>query len=176
MHPGSLPSQNRLTCMIHFCPLYVRVSMVGGAGRLQDRLTCLIQCLPPWLRFAQCLRKFWDSGNAMPHLLNAGKYSTVFLMVAFAGLYSLARGGIPPFSEGFVFTGKPGGMWDMADIEREKGGVGGGTKRWRWSGARLTGREGGGTWVGGKANCGKELLFNISAHSFLLLSHQSALT
>ncbi|XP_061115447.1 solute carrier family 53 member 1-like [Conger conger] len=60
-------------------------------GRLQDRLTCLIQCLPPWLRFTQCLRKFWDSGNATPHLLNAGKYSTVFLMVAFAGLYSLAR-------------------------------------------------------------------------------------
>ncbi|XP_064153589.1 solute carrier family 53 member 1-like [Anguilla rostrata] len=58
---------------------------------LQHRLTYLIQCLPPWLRFAQCLRKFWDSGEAMPHLLNAGKYSTVFLMVTFAGLYSLTR-------------------------------------------------------------------------------------
>ncbi|KAJ8397162.1 hypothetical protein AAFF_G00010160 [Aldrovandia affinis] len=60
-------------------------------GQPQDRLMCLIQCFPPWLRFTQCLRRFWDSGDAMPHLLNAGKYSTVFLMVAFAGLYSMAR-------------------------------------------------------------------------------------
>lgn len=52
---------------------------------------CLIQCFPPWLRFAQCLRHFWDSGNKV-HLLNAGKYSTVFLMVTFAGLYNNARG------------------------------------------------------------------------------------
>ncbi|XP_053336509.1 xenotropic and polytropic retrovirus receptor 1-like [Clarias gariepinus] len=51
---------------------------------------CLIQCFPPWLRFAQCLRHFWDSGNTV-HLLNAGKYSTVFLMVTFAGLYNTAR-------------------------------------------------------------------------------------
>ncbi|KAI5088200.1 xenotropic and polytropic retrovirus receptor 1, partial [Silurus meridionalis] len=53
-------------------------------------VVCLIQCFPPWLRFAQCLRLFWDSGNTA-HLLNAGKYSTVFLMVVFAGLYNAAR-------------------------------------------------------------------------------------
>ncbi|XP_057175678.1 xenotropic and polytropic retrovirus receptor 1 homolog [Triplophysa rosa] len=51
---------------------------------------CLIQCFPPWLRFAQCLRCFWDTGH-MLHLLNAGKYFTVFLMVTFAGLYNMAR-------------------------------------------------------------------------------------
>ncbi|XP_037387777.1 xenotropic and polytropic retrovirus receptor 1-like [Pygocentrus nattereri] len=52
---------------------------------------CLIQCFPPWLRFTQCLRCFWDSGRTL-HLLNAGKYSTVFLMVTFAGLYNIAKG------------------------------------------------------------------------------------
>ncbi|KAF5904812.1 xenotropic and polytropic retrovirus receptor 1, partial [Clarias magur] len=59
---------------------------------------CLIQCFPPWLRFAQCLRHFWDTGNTV-HLLNAGKYSTVFLMVTFAGLYNTARGKSDPAME-----------------------------------------------------------------------------
>ncbi|XP_076854615.1 xenotropic and polytropic retrovirus receptor 1 homolog [Brachyhypopomus gauderio] len=52
--------------------------------------TCLIQCFPPWLRFAQCVRNFWNSRNSV-HLLNSVKYSTVFLMVTFAGLYNTAR-------------------------------------------------------------------------------------
>ncbi|XP_022523123.2 xenotropic and polytropic retrovirus receptor 1 homolog [Astyanax mexicanus] len=53
-------------------------------------VTCLIQCFPPWLRFTQCLRQYWDSNNTL-HLLNAGKYSTVLLMVTFASLYNAAR-------------------------------------------------------------------------------------
>uniref|UniRef100_A0AAY4EXS3 Uncharacterized protein n=1 Tax=Denticeps clupeoides TaxID=299321 RepID=A0AAY4EXS3_9TELE len=60
------------------CELYPRAVM------------CLIQCFPPWLRFAQCLRCFWDSGNST-HIFNAGKYSSVFIMVMFAGLYNMAR-------------------------------------------------------------------------------------
>ncbi|XP_064420202.1 solute carrier family 53 member 1-like [Latimeria chalumnae] len=51
-------------------------------------VTCFIQCIPPWIRFVQCLRRYWDSGNTFPHLLNAGKYSTVFIMVIIAALYS----------------------------------------------------------------------------------------
>uniref|UniRef100_A0A8B9J885 SPX domain-containing protein n=1 Tax=Astyanax mexicanus TaxID=7994 RepID=A0A8B9J885_ASTMX len=54
-------------------------------------VTCLIQCFPPWLRFTQCLRQYWDRNNTL-HLLNAGKYSTVLLMVTFASLYNAARG------------------------------------------------------------------------------------
>ncbi|KAJ8379782.1 hypothetical protein SKAU_G00005600 [Synaphobranchus kaupii] len=84
-------------------------------GHLQDRMTCLIQCLPPWLRFAQCLRRFWDSGDAMPHLLNAGKYSTVFLMVALAGLYSLARGGNPAPRGVCVYWGSKVGCGGRAE-------------------------------------------------------------
>ncbi|XP_018614514.2 xenotropic and polytropic retrovirus receptor 1 homolog [Scleropages formosus] len=64
------------------------------AGRLDCEelfrsMSCLIQCFPPWLRFAQCIRNFWDSGDTRPHLLNAGKYSTVFMTVTFAGLFSM---------------------------------------------------------------------------------------
>ncbi|XP_067868001.1 xenotropic and polytropic retrovirus receptor 1 homolog [Heterodontus francisci] len=54
-------------------------------------VTCFIQCIPPWIRFAQCLRRYRDSRDAFPHLANAGKYSTVFIMVTFAALYSTEK-------------------------------------------------------------------------------------
>ncbi|KAF4112869.1 hypothetical protein G5714_005414 [Onychostoma macrolepis] len=66
------------------------LSVSLDCGLFSMPVTCLIQCFPPWLRFAQCLRCFWDTGH-MLHLLNAGKYFTVFLMVTFAGLYNMAR-------------------------------------------------------------------------------------
>lgn len=72
--------------------LFVTVSL--DCGQYSMAVTCLIQCFPPWLRFAQCLRCFWDTGHTL-HLLNAGKYFTVFLMVTFAGLYNMARGTRP---------------------------------------------------------------------------------
>lgn len=46
----------------------------------------LVNCLPAWFRFAQCLRRYRDSREAFPHLVNAGKYSSTFLMVMFATL------------------------------------------------------------------------------------------
>lgn len=46
----------------------------------------IVNCLPAWFRFAQCLRRYRDSREAFPHLVNAGKYSTTFLVVIFATL------------------------------------------------------------------------------------------
>ncbi|XP_044731655.1 xenotropic and polytropic retrovirus receptor 1 isoform X2 [Chrysoperla carnea] len=46
----------------------------------------LVNCIPAWLRFAQCLRRYRDSREAFPHLVNAGKYSTTFFVVGFATL------------------------------------------------------------------------------------------
>ena len=43
-------------------------------------------CLPAWFRFAQCLRRYRDSKDAFPHLVNAGKYSTTFFVVTFSSL------------------------------------------------------------------------------------------
>lgn len=48
----------------------------------------IVNCLPAWFRFAQCLRRYRDSKEAFPHLVNAGKYSTTFLVVIFATLKS----------------------------------------------------------------------------------------
>ncbi|XP_033197276.1 solute carrier family 53 member 1 [Bombus vancouverensis nearcticus] len=41
----------------------------------------IVNCLPAWFRFAQCIRRYRDSKEAFPHLANAGKYSTTFLVV-----------------------------------------------------------------------------------------------
>lgn len=46
----------------------------------------LVACLPAWFRFAQCLRRYKDTRQAFPHLVNAGKYSTSFFVVAFSTL------------------------------------------------------------------------------------------
>ncbi|ALC49868.1 CG10483 [Drosophila busckii] len=48
----------------------------------------IVNCLPAWFRFAQCIRRYRDSREAFPHLTNAGKYSTTFLVVIFATLKS----------------------------------------------------------------------------------------
>lgn len=42
-----------------------------------------VNCIPAWIRFAQCIRRYRDSKEAFPHLVNAGKYSTTFFVVIF---------------------------------------------------------------------------------------------
>jgi xenotropic and polytropic retrovirus receptor 1 len=60
-------------------------SNVEGASSCDDFIIRpLVQCLPAWFRFAQCLRRYRDSREAFPHLVNAGKYSTTFIVVFFA--------------------------------------------------------------------------------------------
>ena len=51
-----------------------------------------MQCLPAWFRFAQCLRRYRDTREAFPHLVNAGKYSTSFFKVAFGMMYKTTMG------------------------------------------------------------------------------------
>ncbi|CAG9771016.1 unnamed protein product [Ceutorhynchus assimilis] len=48
----------------------------------------IVNCIPAWIRFAQCLRRYYDSREAFPHLVNAGKYSSTFFVVIFATLKS----------------------------------------------------------------------------------------
>uniref|UniRef100_A0A2A4JTU4 EXS domain-containing protein n=1 Tax=Heliothis virescens TaxID=7102 RepID=A0A2A4JTU4_HELVI len=49
----------------------------------------LVNVVPAWTRFFQCLRRYRDSREAFPHLVNAGKYSTTFFVVLFATLRTL---------------------------------------------------------------------------------------
>ncbi|XP_060535438.1 solute carrier family 53 member 1-like [Cylas formicarius] len=48
----------------------------------------IVNCIPAWIRFAQCLRRYYDTREAFPHLVNAGKYSTTFFVVALGTLKS----------------------------------------------------------------------------------------
>lgn len=41
-------------------------------------IALFFMCLPAWIRFMQCLRRYRDTTNVFPHLVNAGKYSTTF--------------------------------------------------------------------------------------------------
>lgn len=46
----------------------------------------MVAMLPAWFRFAQCIRRYRDTKEAFPHLANALKYSTSFLVVIFSSL------------------------------------------------------------------------------------------
>ena len=46
-------------------------------------IRALCSILPAVIRFVQCVRRFQDSGDAFPHLVNAGKYSTTLLKGTF---------------------------------------------------------------------------------------------
>lgn len=49
-----------------------------------DLMVPFVRCLPAWFRFAQCLRRFRDSGSkSVSYLINAGKYAMSFLVVLF---------------------------------------------------------------------------------------------
>lgn len=54
--------------------------------RLCIYLRPIVAVLPAWFRFMQCLRRYRDSREAFPHLVNAGKYSTTFFVVLFSTL------------------------------------------------------------------------------------------
>lgn len=49
----------------------------------------LITMAPLVIRFNQCLRKFWDSGDRFPHLANASKYTLSSLVTLFGIFHPL---------------------------------------------------------------------------------------
>ena len=46
----------------------------------------IVLALPMWWRTAQCMRRYYDTLKVKPHLLNAGKYSSFFLVVVMLAL------------------------------------------------------------------------------------------
>nr|CAB3267800.1 xenotropic and polytropic retrovirus receptor 1 homolog [Phallusia mammillata] len=52
-------------------------------------IKAIVLCYPAYIRFVQCLRRFYDSRKWFPHLVNAGKYSTTFFKVTFSALFTL---------------------------------------------------------------------------------------
>lgn len=64
------------------------------AGWSQLFLQTVFILLPSWFRFAQCLRRYRDTKSKFPHLANAGKYATGFLV---AITNTLRRASIPSY-------------------------------------------------------------------------------
>lgn len=46
----------------------------------------IVAMLPAWWRFAQCCRRYRDTKEAFPHLVNAVKYASSFFVVIFSSL------------------------------------------------------------------------------------------
>ncbi|CAH2059254.1 unnamed protein product, partial [Iphiclides podalirius] len=65
----------------------------------------LVNIVPAWTRFWQCLRRYRDSREAFPHLVNAGKYSTTFFVVLFATLRTMHSGDYAdPYDNPFLYA------------------------------------------------------------------------
>ena len=85
----------------------------GTCGAGSNWVRAVVMALPAWFRFAQCCRRYRDTREAFPHLVNAGeprqhdcakfrhylnmfhpgKYSTTFFVVLFATLRSWEESG-----------------------------------------------------------------------------------
>jgi hypothetical protein len=66
--------------------LFLFTEVEGVCGGISYGIRPLVMCLPAWWRFAQCLRRYRESRLVFPHIVNAGKYSTTFLVVLFSSL------------------------------------------------------------------------------------------
>lgn len=65
-------------------PNWQKVSDVRTCIEDRSIIRPIVAMLPAWFRFAQCLRRYRDTREAFPHLLNAVKYSTSFFVVMFS--------------------------------------------------------------------------------------------
>ncbi|MCP9258500.1 Xenotropic and polytropic retrovirus receptor 1 [Dirofilaria immitis] len=59
---------------------YVDINTGRDMCTSSSGIRVLVSIFPATVRFMQCLRRFRDTGHAHPHLINAGKYSTTYLV------------------------------------------------------------------------------------------------
>lgn len=63
-----------------------------------------VSIIPAMVRFLQCLRRYRDTKRVHPHLVNAGKYSTTFLVVACGALNKWAEKDDPNVTSIFFYV------------------------------------------------------------------------
>ena len=59
-----------------------------------------VSALPAFWRALQCLRRFYDTGLAHPHVTNSGKYILGLLFIVFSSVYRIAG---KSFADGLLF-------------------------------------------------------------------------
>lgn len=52
-----------------------------------------LSCLPGIWRALQCIRRYWDTGNKFPHLLNCGKYFATIIFYMTLSIYRINKTG-----------------------------------------------------------------------------------
>lgn len=56
----------------------------------QNLIVPFVISLPLWWRFAQCLRRYYDTGKRIPNLLNATKYAIAYSVVLLGAVHATA--------------------------------------------------------------------------------------
>ncbi|XP_011207355.2 xenotropic and polytropic retrovirus receptor 1 [Bactrocera dorsalis] len=67
----------------------------GGSTCVRDisMVRPIVAILPAYWRFAQCIRRYRDTREAFPHLVNAAKYATSFFVVIFSYKFQITSDG-----------------------------------------------------------------------------------
>lgn len=63
----------------------------------------LVSIIPATVRFMQCLRRYHDTKRVHPHLVNAGKYSTTYIVVICGALNKWAEKNDPNTTSPFFY-------------------------------------------------------------------------
>ncbi|KAI6255215.1 hypothetical protein MCOR27_005251 [Pyricularia oryzae] len=74
---------------LFFCLYHNRWNEPTQCNSSHSRLLGFFSALPPIWRFLQCIRRYYDTRNAFPHLVNCGKYTMSILAAVCLSLYRL---------------------------------------------------------------------------------------
>ncbi|XP_063237550.1 solute carrier family 53 member 1-like isoform X2 [Bacillus rossius redtenbacheri] len=108
---GVLLDGHFLVCFYFSTGDWLHVGEVGQCSSQSWVVRPIVNCLPAWFRFAQCLRRYRDSREAFPHLVNAGKYSTTFIVVVCSTLRAYHADEYPELYDNPYFY-----MWVLASV------------------------------------------------------------
>ena len=88
-------------------------------------LRVMVAALPAWWRFAQCLRRYYDTRDVNPHLINAGKYSTSFFVVIFSSVASTLIGEreVPPCGSSAMTAGNSSNQGTLIESHLDQQGT-----------------------------------------------------
>ncbi|XP_016956254.1 xenotropic and polytropic retrovirus receptor 1 [Drosophila biarmipes] len=77
-----------LICFFGRSPTWHKAGMAAShCVEYVSLLHPIVAILPAYFRFAQCIRRYRDTKESFPHLVNAAKYATSFFVVIFAHKY-----------------------------------------------------------------------------------------
>lgn len=83
------PSQN---IELFFCIYANKWENPAQCNSSSSRLLGFLAALPPIWRFLQCLRRYYDTRNVFPHLVNGGKYTMSIVAAVTLSLYRISPG------------------------------------------------------------------------------------